>query len=283
MKTNEAAEPLSAVARAAGEVRRFGEKEVELVGKKRLRIHELSEAEQGAGLAYLEGGTSSFDQVIRLRAELGVIESALKACRVQRLNAIASKFKVEAQQIRRQAGDKRAELAELEAKTSSLLEQLSALQGAPFTAAGTSKSETLQNEIAGLERRARELESKTIPSAGVVDLQEITSSEQFTIAVLCFEAEGPTAEEIEGWMNACQAVALHRRGGAEFADRPRRCRLIWSDRKIDLSQSYVFVPSLSPIKGTGDPGQPSYDIEVGTFRAEDSKQVYDFAHGQGAR
>ena len=269
------------VERAIGEIRKLAEREIELVREKQVKTRELSEAEHGAGLAYLENKTTNLDQIIKLQAVLNMTKNALQACRAQRLAAIESKFRTDAQETRRRAAKKQSELADLEAKTNRLLADLSSLEGMTFTQAilacqpasdplqprPVPKSALLRTEISELSWRAVELESKKIPNSGTVDVEAATSLDELLFAVLTHESEGPTGQEVLGWTDACQASALKRGGvNAQFGDLARRYRLCWTDGKIDLAASYVFVAALKPDRVSALHG-PESTVAAATFRA----------------
>lgn len=271
------------VERAAGEVDHLARKEIELTRTKQLRTRELSEAEHGAGLAYLEERSTSFDQVIRLRAEIDAIGNAVKTCRTARLEAIKNKFLVIAQQAQREAAEKQGELEKLVEKTTIHLQALSSLENVPYSAyilscqpAGdltihgnhTPKSERLRAEISQLKRRAWELENKKISNAGELDLDDQTNVDTVLIGTLMHESDGPSAQEILSWAEACQAAALKLRGvNAQFGELPRRYRLVWSDGKIDLLGSYVFVKDLAPAFTSALGEARGFDVAAATFRS----------------
>jgi hypothetical protein len=268
--------------RAIDEIRRLAEKEIELVGKRWKAVHALAAAEQGAGLAYLEGKNSGLDQVIKLRAELGVIDAAVRTCQAQRSSAVKNRYSIEAKEARRKITEKQAEIASLNAKTAKHLQALSELEGVAYThevlgcqPAGEGalrahiepRSETLRREISELDRSAQEAENWRAPNYGTVDMPDVINEQEFSLAVLMHDSQGVTAQVLVDWIDACHTII--KKKNLELGDKPRRYRLAWREGKVD-PESYVHVKALARVI-PGDLGPDSYDSESATFRPKAEK------------
>jgi hypothetical protein len=279
------------------ELEKIAAKEIELCQRKQEKALALAEAEDAAGREFMETGKSKIGRVLKLRAERDAIDSALKACRAARVDAIKSKIAAEAADLRRQIADKQRELADLEAKTRKHLTALSELEldgGALYTSAVLSlqhsggdaltplllpKSQKLRAEIEGLERKANDLTRWTLPDSGSVNI-EGTSINELLMAVLTHSSQVPSAEDVIKWHRLCEAES-----NKPFGDFTRRYQLQWKDGgQIDHAQSSVFVRDLAKKiepRYTGinpehaipadqefkPPSASSFDVQSGTFKA----------------
>ena len=93
----------------------------------------LEKSEANAGDAYLDGDETPLREVAELRLRVDGINAALEALSRRRALAILARRRAEALELRRQAAANKAELSELERKTSRLLGELSKLEGIAFT------------------------------------------------------------------------------------------------------------------------------------------------------
>ena len=202
------------------ELEKNAQKEVELIGKKQKKVQELTEVEEAQGREFLETGKSKIGRVLKLKAELGMIDSALKACRASRGNAIKAKVAAEAAGLRRQIGEKQSELESHEAKRAKHLAALSELEDVVFTplilglqpvdpfmpSRGyyAPRSAKLRAEIDSLQRQAGELSRWQVPDSGSVSI-EGTSIDQLLMAVMTHSSLVPNAEDVMKWHAACEA------------------------------------------------------------------------------
>ncbi len=245
----------------------LGLKEIELATLKLKKVDELRRAELAAGEHYLESPLtdvgSDTHQVIRLQAEIAAIDRAILLLRTRRPEIIYRGFVVRANELQREAREKRSEGTALELKASALLGQLAEIEGSAYAPTGTPRSSFLRASAEALERSAAELTSQEMPSTGTVDLEAVAENEQVLRAVLKCPALGPTIEQIREWLDACDDSAQKSRA-ASFEGHPRRVFLSWTAEGIDLKQSYVFCGALAA-KHKDDSG--TIDVGSGTFRA----------------
>ncbi len=94
----------------------------------------LAEVEAQAGDSFLDGDEHPMREVVDLRLQADTLTAALAALERRKEPAHLARRRAEAADFRRQAEQKRSELAELESKTSRLLAELSRLEGVSFTA-----------------------------------------------------------------------------------------------------------------------------------------------------
>jgi len=255
------------------DIRKHGAKEVELIGKRRAAVDRVTAAEGAAGVALLDAAEGeSTDkpvaEILRARSEAAAIDVAIRVCRDRRLEAIKGKRAAEALLLQKQAEQLRSQLEALGEKTTRCLGALAELQGMPYSAVPVPTafgmiplSAQLQNQIESLEARRRALGGE-IPRHGTVDFSEgdATDVAELVAAVLHTEADGPSAEAVIGWANACA-------GGRQFGASPRRYRLVWQEGVIDAAKSYVYVPSLMVRTVGVTAGTPGFDVSRATFRA----------------
>ncbi len=215
----------------------------------------------------------------RAQAELRALAVAIVGCRGRRMEAIRSKRIASATAIRKEATGKEAEAAKIEARALELLAEISSVQGMTYPGAilstnpqlgqfGIPKSAQLRIEAENLLARASQFE-KDVPSGGVVDVENVTSSAELAIAVLTHESEGPTAQQILQWAEDVERTA-RAKSFEQFGVLPRRCRLVFVGSKINPEESTIIVPAfVKPIPGI-TMGTPvaGYDVAGATFRAK---------------
>lgn len=93
----------------------------------------LAEAETGLGDAVLDGNESAAREVADLRLRVDGLNAGLAALEVRRVQALLAQRRASAEDLRRQAVQKHAELDALERKTAKHLAGLSELEGVTFT------------------------------------------------------------------------------------------------------------------------------------------------------
>lgn len=120
---------------ADAEIKRLAEREQALVAERQARAQEIAELEQQIGEDYLDGnGEAGLADLTRHRVQVEAINRAIVAARDRRLEATRAKVRAQADALRKQADDKRGELARLQSETSDLLDRLSELEEIRYTA-----------------------------------------------------------------------------------------------------------------------------------------------------
>jgi hypothetical protein len=260
------------VEQAAAEIIALGQREVELLHERQAKASQLKEAEAEAGVAYLDSQpTGAVDQVLKLQAEIAAIGRAMGVCQLRRLDAIRSKWKIEARELQRQAAEKQRELGNVEAKTGKLLAQLSEIEGVVYNpeillrqgdADGqllVPGSARLRAEVDHLQGSASELEQRDLPKAGNIDIQDASNVDVLLSALARHEGYTPSIESVLNWAVACETAAAPR----TFGDNKRRFRVIWDAAgRIDPRHSYVFVKALARLIA-----ENCFDVAGATFRA----------------
>jgi predicted nucleic acid-binding Zn-ribbon protein len=224
------------------DISKWADKALSLLQKRCEAADRISTAELSAGNAILdaaEGESTNLpvEAVVRARAEAAV--------------------------LRKQAAQLRSEMESIEAKVAKHLAAVADLQGAQFrtsTALGSGlpRTEILQTQIGALEGRAQSLEGE-LPRSGALNVEAATSVDALLAAVLRYESETPTVQDILDWAVACER-------GHEFGGASRRYRLVWRDGVID-AESYTQVTGL--VRSTPGPftGSPVYELGSDLFRA----------------
>ncbi|HTX35409.1 MAG TPA: hypothetical protein VME43_10315 [Bryobacteraceae bacterium] len=245
--------------KAAAQIDKWAARELQLTREVFAAEDRIKAAEMAAGEALLDDSPdgSAVADVARVRAEVAVQRAALVACRKRRLDAIATKRASDTAALRKQAGDYRAELENVERKTTKLLRELSALQDVAYTSLilqsqpkgeliiqgyHVPRSEKLRAEIAAMEVRAGLLESDKLTAEGEVDMDGITSVDELVLTVLKRKAVVPDAAAILTWAAACEKNS----DLGPFGDLPRRYRLQWRNGIINDRDSYTLVVPLAP-------------------------------------
>jgi chromosome segregation ATPase len=250
------------------DISKWADKALSLLQKRCEAADRISTAELSAGNAILdaaEGESTNLpvEAVVRARAEVAAFDAAGRSCIERLADAKRAKRQGEAAVLRKQAAQLRSEMESIEAKVAKHLAAVADLQGAQFrtsTALGSGlpRTEILQTQIGALEGRAQSLEGE-LPRSGALNVEAATSVDALLAAVLRYESETPTVQDILDW-----AVAFER--GHEFGGASRRYRLVWRDGVID-AESYTQVTGL--VRSTPGPftGSPVYELGSDLFRA----------------
>ncbi len=122
------------IAEADAQLAALDEKEAQLAALSAQVGAHLAELEESAGDAFLDGNEAPLREVTDLRLRADALTAALAALERRKEPARLARRRAEAADFRRQAEQKRSELAELESKTSRLLAELSRIEGVSFTA-----------------------------------------------------------------------------------------------------------------------------------------------------
>jgi hypothetical protein len=258
--------------------------EAELERKRSGALAALSQAEEEAGRAFLDGqGEASVDNVLRRRVEVEAIDRAIGAIRRQRPTVLKERAQEEARTARVAAEAKRGELDSIERKKAKLLQQLSEIEGAPGVFVSIAegfpvpeiRSQTLTREIGNLQQRAADLNSRNAPDAGCFDSEDVAvlADDSVIMAVLKIPAIGPSATDVRAWLAAVEGqvpAGRVERGVCETI--PRRVRVEWRGGRIDGERSYIFYPELSsPLMSIdGARTELGLNVRTGTFRAAEA-------------
>ena len=245
---------------------RLARKELDLVARKRTKIVHMTDAETAIGNQFLDSDDEpDVSEIGRIAAEIAGIDRAIHVCSARRSDAILLEFHAEAQALTKEVSEKRRELEPHEAKSAELLRQLATLEEAPYVPSTETKSSRMRAEIDQMERTARELESKPVPEAGGIDLDQVITGESVALAAASSRTQAPGVEEVFDWLARCEQSAREIRPSG-FENHPRRVYLVWTAGQIDTHESYVYVQALAKVLLASD-GSEYFDIVSGTFRA----------------
>jgi hypothetical protein len=253
-------------------IAKYAQKENELLARLRAADERIAQAEADAGAAYAdaEGGQSasiSLDAVLRAKAEVPLIESAIRAVRARRLDAIRESRKSEAAAPRKQAAELRTEIARIEQKVRKHIESINVLQETQVTVSAapgepTAKSQLLETRATAIEQRAAALEAD-LPRDGKVTLDNVTGIDALIAAVLQHQSDSPSSQDVMQWATAVERKA----GRGPFGENLRRYALVWKDGGIDTAESYIQVHSLARRPAGPVSGSLGYEIGSDIFRA----------------
>lgn len=233
------------------EIEKLARREIQLADRKRALTAAIDVAEREAGEAILEGAAEpELAKVIALKGQRDALVVAMRTLREKRSDAIRAQYREQAAALREVSRKKSVELDSAKSKLADLMRQVSETEGAPmiYVQDGLAplapitipRTVTLEQEIATAQREADVFETKSVPAAGILDI-EATSNAQALEALLQHPAEIPSLDAVERWLDGCQAAARQ-----PFGDLPRRVYLVWGkDQVIDLDASYVFVNGLA--------------------------------------
>jgi len=241
-------------------IEKYAQKEIELIARLSAASQRIAQAETAAGTAYVdadEGQSTSVsvDEVLRAKAEVPLIESAIRTVRGRRLEAVRAKRQADAGELRKQAADLRAEIARIEQKVRKHVEAINALQETLVSVSAApaqpiAKSHLLETQAMAIEARAAALDSE-LPRHGSVTLDNVTSIDPLIAAVLHHPTDSPLSQDVVQW-----AADVERKAGrGSFGENLRRYTLVWKDGRIDTTESYIQVHSLArrpagPVSGT---------------------------------
>ena len=242
-------------------IEKYAQKEIELIARLSAASQRIAQAETAAGTAYVdadEGQSTSVsvDEVLRVKAEVPLIESAIRTVRGRRLEAVRAKRQADAGELRKQAADLRADIARIDQKVRKHIESINALQETHVTVSvtapcePTAKSQLLEAQAAAIEQRAAALEGD-LPRHGKVTLDNVTSINPLIAAVLHHPTDSPLSQDVVQW-----AADVERKAGrGSFGENLRRYTLVWKDGRNDTTESYIQVHSLArrpsgPVSGT---------------------------------
>lgn len=253
---------------------RLARKELDLVARKRTKIVHMTDAETALGVLFLESDDEpDVSEIGRIAAEIAGLDRAIHVCSARRSDAILLEFHAEAQALTKEVSEKRRELEPHEAKSAELLRQLAVLEGVPYVPSteASTKSSRMRVEIDQMERTARGLESKRVPEAGGIDLDQVITGESVALAAALSRTQAPGVEQVFDWLARCEQSAREICPSG-FENHPRRVYVMWTAGQIDTHQSYVFVQALAKVLLASD-GSEYFDIVSGTFRAGEVTQV----------
>jgi len=127
---------MGAIEKAAAEAAKYFRRECELIAEFDDTVTEISKEQSvlGAAMAENKGGADTH-RIVELRNKLAVIESAAEACRLARAAALRTKAAARLTELKDRAAAVRSESKKLDADLAKLLDQVSELQGKPFTMA----------------------------------------------------------------------------------------------------------------------------------------------------
>jgi hypothetical protein len=254
-------------------IERHAQKEIELVARLRAANERIAQAEVDAGAAYVdaEDGQStsaSVDAVLHAKAEVALIDSAIRTVRGRRLDAARGKRAEASAELRKQASGVRAQIAMIETKVAKHIGAINELQGThvtvSVTAPGepTAKSQLLETQAMAIEQRAAALEGE-LPRHGTVTLDDATSIDPLIAAALHHASDSPSSQDVVEW-----AADVERKAGrGPFAENLRRYTLVWKDGRIDTTESYIQVHSLARRPAGPVSGALGYEIGSDIFRA----------------
>jgi hypothetical protein len=180
---------------------------------------------------------------------------------------IEATFQRDAAAARATAEARRKELESLARKKAKLLADLADLEGVSgaFATDGVARSTALSSELDDLVRRADALETQIAPASGTHDTEDclIITNEAIVLAVLKTPSIGPTAREIQQWIQAVELEALPRASGQILEEQPRRVRIVWTAGVINAADSYIFWPGIAPPMMSMDGSSRVIGIHVG--------------------
>lgn len=274
-------------------IEQYARREIDLVGRLRAAKEKIGLAEAAAGAAILDSenetgapgcgvATEAVDALARAKAEVQALESAIKACRVRRLEAVKTKRAEAAAALRKQAAEMREQLEKLKAKTAKHLAEISELEGMPFALTpapapgmwGTVPlSQTLQNDALAADLKAASLEVE-VPRNGSVTIDDATSVDPLILAVLQHPSDGPAAEDIAAWAAAVETRGVDT-GASTYAPRQprafgshhRRLHLEWKNGAIDTGESFIQVGALARRPPGPVTGAPGFELGSDIFKA----------------
>lgn len=114
------------------EIKRLAEREQALLDERQAKARELAAIEASIGEDYLDRREARVVELTRLRSEIEAIAWAIEAARRRQLEAVRSKYRAKAEELRRLAGEKQAELDALNTQTGKLLRDLAELEGVDY-------------------------------------------------------------------------------------------------------------------------------------------------------
>lgn len=250
------------------ELEKIAAKEIELFARKRGLMAELDAARNAAANAMLESDAGGRDEMVRIAAlteQITATKRAIDILRDRRPSAILAEFSAEARALRAQAEPLQREIAKIEREAAKYLRQLSALLDVQYDETilncqqGDSgnfyqtKQARLRDELASIESRAGERESRQVPLIGVFDA-EIDSDGEVIIGVLKHLSITPRAEAVQTWLDECLSNPLLR--GQGYGPEKRRVIIRWSNGEIDLSTSSVqCAAGMITVKQERTPGE----------------------------
>ena len=250
---------------------KYAAKELELLARFHDAAGKVADAERNAGDSILDGESTdaAMNAIVRARAQVAAIEGAIRGCRARRLVAIESKIAAEAADLRKRAGEARAEQERIATKAGRRLKALRELEGCkympvpgPFIPASIPQSSRLASQASSLADQAAHLEAAGIPDSGSVQLDDVTSTADLAAAILKHPSDGPSAADIHAWAALCDPLD-------RFGTHPRSFRVSRADGVMNFADSFIQVPDLAPQGDisiyTGRRLAP--DLNRATFRA----------------
>jgi len=258
------------------DIEKYAAKELELLARLHAAAGKVADAERSAGDSILDGESTdaAVDAIVRARAQVAALEGAIRSCRVRRLKAIESKIAAEVADLRKRAGEARAEQERIAAKAGRHLKALRELEGCeyiavsnPYVPASIPQSSRLASLASSLEDQAAHLEAAGIPDSGSVQLDDVASTADLAAAILKHPSDGPSAADIHAWAALCDTLD-------RFGTHPRSFRVSWAGGVMNFADSFIQVPGLAPQGDisiyTGQRLAP--DLHRATFRAPASMQ-----------
>jgi hypothetical protein len=263
-------------------IEKYVQKEIELVARLRAATESIAQAEADAGAAYVdaEDGQStsaSLDAVLRAKAEVPLIESAIRTVRGRRLDAARSKRAEASAELRKQASAVRAQIASIETKVAKHIGAINELQSTHVTVSVTApgeppaKSQLLETQAMAIEQRAAALDGE-LPRHGTVTLDDVTDTDPMIAAVLMHASDGPSARDLASWAAAVEQRAIAA-GRGQFGQNPRRYYLVWKNSVIDTTESYIQVHGLARRPAGPISGEPVFEIGSDLFYARSTEAV----------
>ena len=270
---------MGAIEKAAAEAAKYFRRECELIAEFDDTVTEISKEQSvlGAAMAENKGGADTH-RIVELRNKLAVIESAAEACRLARAAALRTKAAARLTELKDRAAAVRSESKKLDADLAKLLDQVSELQGKPFTMAifgrgipgeltpfaEQPRSELLASELGNLERKIVEQENFVVPRDGIIDPTDVEEdapraaplpehralSDQLLDHLAAFEGITPPVAAVLGWLESVESEVRRLGGGGAFTRRGRRVYLAWVNGIIDEAKSHQFIPELAAAAGS---------------------------------
>lgn len=249
------------------EVGRLREAELALERELQAKRQELAHARDTASDAVLaqalgkRSGGAAVSHVVEIERSVAALAEAtlvaIARARERRVEAIRAVWQAEADELRQQAADLRAEAERREARTRQLLDELREHEGCDYVPAyhvleyargyadpvpiTIPRSESLRNQAAALERRADEVARRLVQDAGMITaasrdelLQRIEALDPFQL--------GPALHEVEAWVAGEEPAVLARleRLSSEHRERARlEYRLVWRGGRVSQAESRI--------------------------------------------
>jgi hypothetical protein len=259
----------------ASDLEKLARREIELDAQRRVVSADVVAADGAVATKLISSDdvTEEVKKLEGLRSRVRDFESAIAAIRRRRVEVIRDGYLAHAGELRAIAQGKKHDLETLEGQTSKLLASLSQLEEVPFTpkilsfetrdhtGAYLPKSQKIRSEISKLEADASQLERKSVPVDGHVDIDNQVDGESLRLAVLLHGSISPSLEAIDAWLVDC----LKGRN-TELGTRPRRFSLAWRGGVIDREGSFIFVRTLAPAMNANRAGS-GFNTAAGTFTA----------------